>query len=112
MLFRSIVIDSRDGSSKPVDVMSGGERVWINECLVRSIALFLSQRGGYAFETLFSDETDGPLDPERKDQFVAMKRRVLELGGYHREFFVTQSQDLWEQADARLYTESLAALAA
>lgn len=110
--FEIIVIDSRDGSSKPVDVMSGGERVWINECLVRSIALFLSQRGGYVFETLFSDETDGPLDPERKAQFVAMKRRVLELGGYHREFFVTQSQDLWEQADARLYTESLAALAA
>lgn len=32
--------------------------------------------------------------------FVAMKREVLELGGYEREFFVSQTPELTAMADA------------
>jgi exonuclease SbcC len=32
--------------------------------------------------------------------FMAMKRRVLELGGYSREFFVSQTPELTSMADA------------
>jgi exonuclease SbcC len=49
---------------------------------------------------LFSDEADGPLDPERKRMFMAMKREVLRLGGYQREFFVSQTPELTAMADA------------
>lgn len=57
--------------------MSGGERVWINECLVRAVARYLAQNTVRRYDTRFSDETDGPLDTERKRMFMAMKRRVL-----------------------------------
>ena len=43
---------------------------------------------------------DGPLDPERKRMFMAMKREVLRLGGYQREFFVSQTPELTAMADA------------
>ncbi len=94
------VHDAECAESKSVGLMSGGERVWINECLVRAVALYLAQSAGRHYATLFSDEADGPLDPERKRMFMAMKREVLRLGGYGREFFVSQTPDLTAMADA------------
>jgi exonuclease SbcC len=44
------------------------------------VALYLAQHTGRRYDTLFSDEADGPLDPERKRMFMAMKREVLKLG--------------------------------
>lgn len=98
--FDVIVFDSESESSKSVSEMSGGERIWINEALTRSIALYQAQSSGQTFHTLFSDESDGALDPEKKGQFVRMKRRVLELGGYGREYFISHSPDVWPLADA------------
>ena len=103
------VYDADSGEDKSVTAMSGGERVWINECLVRAVALYLAQNTGRRYDTLFSDETDGPLDPERKRMFMAMKRRVLELGGYAREFFVSQTPELTAMADAVLDLEAMCA---
>lgn len=95
-----IVVHDRDrGEQKPLDLMSGGEGVWVNECLTKAIALYLAQSNNTTFETLFSDEADGPLDPERKRQFIDMKRAVLKSGGYQREFFISQTPELWELAD-------------
>ena len=98
--FDIVVHDADSSESKSVSAMSGGERVWINECLTRAIALYLEQNSGKRYTTLFSDEADGPLDPERKRMFMAMKREVLRLGGYEQEFFVSQTPELTAMADA------------
>ena len=98
--FDIVVHDGESGQSKSVGLMSGGERVWINECLTRAVALYLAQHSGRHYATLFSDEADGPLDPERKRMFMAMKREVLRLGGYEQEFFVSQTPELTAMADA------------
>ena len=98
--FDILVHDGESGESKSVGLMSGGERVWINECLIRAVALYLAQHTGRRYSVLFSDEADGPLDPERKRMFMAMKREVLRLGGYQCEFFVTQTPELTAMADA------------
>lgn len=97
--FDIVVHDGDSGESKSVGLMSGGERVWINECLTRAVALYLVQNSGRCYATLFSDEADGPLDSERKRMFMAMKREVLRLGGYSREFFVSQTPELTALAD-------------
>ena len=94
-----MVHDGDSGQSKSVALMSGGERVWINECLTRAVALYLAQHSGRRYTTLFCDEADGPLDPDRKRMFIAMKREVLRLGGYEREFFVSQTPQLTAMAD-------------
>lgn len=97
--FGIIVYDGESGEGKSVGLMSGGERVWINECLTRAVALYLAQHSGRRYATLFSDEADGALDPERKRMFMAMKREVRRLGGYEREFFVSQTPELTAMAD-------------
>lgn len=107
--FEILVHDAHSEESKPVTMMSGGEKVWINECLVRGIALYLAGNAGQPYRTLFSDETDGPLDPERKVQFIRMKRAVLRAGGYEREFFISQTPDLLAEADATIDVALLAA---
>ncbi|WP_232504684.1 DNA repair protein [Acidovorax delafieldii] len=105
--FDILVHDAESGESKSVRLMSGGERVWINECLVRAVALYLEQTSERHYETLFSDEADGALDPERKRMFGAMKREVLRLGGYRREFFVSQTPELAGMADVVIDLEAL-----
>jgi DNA repair protein SbcC/Rad50 len=100
--FDITVFDSHTGDAKSVEVMSGGERVWINETLARAIALYLANQHGGSIKTLFSDEADGPLDCEHKRMFMAMKREVLRLGGYEREFYISQTPELAAMADGCL----------
>ncbi|MDP1691886.1 MAG: DNA repair protein [Burkholderiaceae bacterium] len=109
--FDIVVHDGESGESKSVGLMSGGERVWINECLTRAVALYLAQHSGRRYTTLFSDEADGALDPDRKRMFMAMKREVLRLGGYEREFFVSQTPELTAMADAVIDLDALQASA-
>lgn len=73
------------------------------------MALYLAQTGERRYETLFSDEADGALDPARKRMFGAMKREVLRLGGYRREFFISQTPELAGMADAVIDLEALKA---
>jgi exonuclease SbcC len=107
--FDVIVFDAETGASKSVGMMSGGERVWIDEALTRAIAVYLAQSAGRRYQTLFSDEADGPLDPERKRMFMAMKREVLRLGRYEQELFVSQAPELWGLADCVIDVGRLAA---
>jgi len=104
--FDVVVHDAESGEAKSVTQMSAGERVWINEALTRAIALYLAQNSGRRYETLFSDEADGPLDPERKRMFMAMKREVLRIGGYTHEFFVSQTPELAAMADVVIDLEA------
>lgn len=106
--FDIIVHDGLRGESKSLKLVSGGERVWINECLIRAIALYLASNTGRRFGTLFSDEADGPLDPEHKRMFMDMKREVLRLGGYAREFYVSQTPELTAMADHVIDLDAMA----
>jgi exonuclease SbcC len=105
--FDIVVHDGESGESKSVGLMSGGERVWVNESLTRAVALYLAQHSGRRYTTLFCDEADGALDPDRKRMFMAMKREVLRLGGYEREFFVSQTPELTAMADAVIDLDAL-----
>ena len=100
--FDVIVHDANTGFAKSASKMSGGERVWINECLTRAMALYLAQSNGRRSETLFSDEADGAFDAEHKRMFLAMKRQVMQLGGYQQEFFISHTPELAALADATI----------
>jgi exonuclease SbcC len=72
------------------------------------VALYLAQQSGRRYGTLFCDEADGALDADRKRMFMAMKREVLKLGGYEREFFVSQTPELTAMADAVVDLDGMA----
>ena len=100
--FDIIVFDGERDDEKSVSAMSGGERIYINDVLTRAIALYQAQLSGRQYGCLFSDESDGALDPEKKLQFTAMKKRVLEIGGYRQEFFISHTPEVQEMADAKI----------
>lgn len=108
--FEIIVHDGESDESKPLALMSGGERVWINEALVRAVALHLAHHAERHYDCLFTDEVDGPLDTHRKRMFMAMKREVLRLGGYQREYFVSQTPELTAMADVVIDMDALVLL--
>ena len=106
--FDIVVHDGQSGESKSVSMLSGGERIWVNEALTRAIALYLASDAGREYGTLFCDEADGPLDSDRKRMFMNMKREVIRLGGYEREFFVSQTPELTAMADKVIDLDALA----
>ena len=69
----------------------------------------MSGNTGRRIGTLFSDEADGPLDPEHKRMFMAMEREVLRLGGFACEFFVRQTPDRTGMADRIIDLEGMTA---
>ncbi len=97
--FEITVFDTERNESKSLRTMSGGEKVWIEEAIARAIMIFNARKSGRTFKALFTDEKDGALDVDRKKEFMAMKRKVLEVGGYEVEFFISQSPDIQEMAD-------------
>lgn len=97
--FEITVFDAERDDEKSVGSMSGGEKIWINEAMTRAIALYQADQSGQHYDCLFSDESDGALDPERKQQFMKMKRKVLELGGYQSEIFISHTPELQQMAD-------------
>ncbi len=103
------VFDGETGDDKSVRDMSGGQKIYINEALTRAIALYQAEMHGRHYECLFADESDGALDPERKIQFMRMKRKVLELGGYKSEIFISHTPELWGMADAVINLEDFRA---
>ena len=107
--FDIVVHDGDTGDSKSVGMMSGGERTLVELCLTRAIALYLARNTGRRYTTLFTDEADGALDPQRKRMFMAMKREVLRLGGYEREYFISQTPELTAMADAVIDVDALKA---
>jgi len=105
--FEIMVFDTDDDSEVSLEDMSGGEKIWIEQCVIRAVALHQAQNYGQQYGCLFADETDGALDPKKKAQFMAMKRRVAEIGGYRREYFISHTPDLWELSDAKIDMASL-----
>lgn len=98
-----IVITSADGV-KRYDDLSGGEKVWVEESLRKAVAIFLYQRSGSAsrFQTLYQDEVDGSLDPERAQAFLETTREAHRLTGAHHTLLVSQRPDFHQQIDQRI----------
>jgi exonuclease SbcC len=101
---------TRDGREARIYATDGGgERVYLNEAMTRAIALYQAQASGRSYECLFSDESDGALDKEKKRQYARMKQKVREIGGYRREFMITHSDEVRESADATIDVGALRA---
>lgn len=99
-VFDITVFDSETSEVKSITEMSGGQVCWIEDALTRAICLFNINRSDRVFGTIYSDEKDGALDASRKCEFMAVKRRSLQIGSHSRELFITQTPDLIDMADA------------
>jgi exonuclease SbcC len=98
--FDIVVFDSERDERKSLSVMSGGEETWLDDAISRGISLFNASRGGKHYQTLFSDEKDGRLTERKRKEFMAVKRKVLELGGFDAEYFISHTKEIQEMADS------------
>jgi exonuclease SbcC len=100
--FDITVFDSERGTEKSITKMSGGEVTWLEDAITRAICLYHLKGANKVYASLFADEKDGALDASRKSEFFAIKRRAMELGGHDFEFFITQTPELVDLADAKI----------
>jgi len=102
-VFDLLVYDG--GQVRPVEALSGGERVVVGEAVGLAIAILNARRNAIKWGTLFRDETAGALDPENAGRYVQMLRRARELGGFAQVLFVAHQPEVSEAADVRLVVE-------
>ena len=103
--FDIVVYDNECEEPKLLKAMCGGEKTWIEESITRAICLFNAGRSGRKYSTLFTDEKDGALDLWKKKEFFNMKRKVLQLGKYDSEFFISQTPEIITLADGTIRVE-------
>lgn len=96
------VIDTEMGTDGSASDLSGGERVIVAEALGLAIAIYNARQSSVPILDLFRDECAGALDFQNAPRYVAMLRRALELGGFHRVYFIAHQCELWDLADAQL----------
>lgn len=96
------VIDSEQGVEIEARKLSGGEKVLVGEALSLALAIYNSRRSDVGMDDLWRDECAGALYPESAPLYVTMLRKALDLGGFHRCFYVSHNPELWSLADARL----------
>lgn len=102
-LFTVQVIDNEAGGAwRDIHMLSGGQKVIVQEALMCAISLFVKQRADLPIQTLWRDETGAALDPEHAIRYVAMLRKVAALGGYHRVFFISHNPEASALADAQI----------
>ena len=96
------VFDAERDDKKSLSDMSGGEETWVDDAVTRGICLFNASRSGKKYHMLFSDEKDGRLTEQRRREFMAVKRKVLELGGFDGEYFISHTKEIQEMADSSI----------
>lgn len=94
-----IVYDAERRESKSLSDCSGGEEIWLEDAITKATCLFKTSRSGKQYLTMFSDEKDGALHEGKKLEYMDMKKRVLELGGFKKEFFISHSEAVQARAD-------------
>jgi len=102
-VFDLLVYDG--GEVRPVEALSGGERVVVGEAVGLAIAILNARKNAIRWGTLWRDETAGALDPENAGRYVQMLRRARELGGFAQLLFVAHQPEVSEAADVRLIVD-------
>jgi exonuclease SbcC len=93
------------GDTRDIGDLSGGERVIVEEALRCGLLLYNNSRNVAPIQTCWRDETTGALDPENALRYVAMLRRLQELGGFHHVLFITHNDDAAALADTQIVVE-------
>lgn len=102
-VFELRVLDNlRGGDARDLADLSGGEQILVDEALKNALSLFINARHAGAVETMWRDETTGPLDPENALRYVEMLRRVRTIGHIRHVLFVSHNPAASALADVQL----------
>jgi exonuclease SbcC len=94
------VFDANTNKSKSIRKLSGGEATIVEDAVAKAICIYNKTSNGRDLATIYTDERDGALDPEKKRAYFRMKQKVLALGGYEQEYCITHTPELLAMANA------------
>ncbi|UCE67370.1 MAG: AAA family ATPase [Candidatus Zixiibacteriota bacterium] len=81
----------------PFGKLSGGQKVWAAEAISKGVTIYLLKHTGRDYQTLFQDEGDGALDPEKAEAFYHTAIRAQQFTGVRNTVIITQRPSIWEQ---------------
>ena len=96
------VFDSKSGREKRLDVLSGGETVWIKNALYYAFSVVRSRRSGFCFKTRFLDESDGTLDSDARIKYLNMIESAHRACNANLTILVTHSMEIKEIVDQKI----------
>lgn len=96
------VFDSKSGRKKKLDILSGGETVWIKNALYYAFSVVRSRSSGFCFKTRFLDESDGTLDSGARMKYLAMIETAHRACNANLTILVTHSQEIKEIVDQKI----------
>ena len=94
-----IIVINDDGDEINLANLSGGQKVWCLMALRLAMTLLSKEKGGHAFLTAFSDESDGPLDSENAQNYVSMYRSFMDVGRFESFLFISHRPECRSMAD-------------
>jgi len=98
--FDVIINDIKQERPVLIENVSGGEEVWILKALRLAVTLMMKSRSGRRFQTLYSDEEDGALNPTKREPYVQMYRKAMEIGGFEVAYLITHSPEVIQLCDS------------
>jgi DNA repair exonuclease SbcCD ATPase subunit len=72
-----IIVILPDGSETPLDLQSGGEKVWILKALRLAQTLISQEKSGRHFQAALMDEEDGALSSKNAIKFIKLYRTFM-----------------------------------
>ena len=90
--------------------MSGGERVWIMKALFDAFSYVREINTGLKYLTIFLDEADGALSPEKKHLYLKMVDAAQRQSGRIHTIIITHDQVIQESAGERILMHELGKL--
>lgn len=100
-VFRIYVIDD-DGDEVPLELRSGGEKIWPVQALRLGMTLISKQKSDKNYQTCFNDELDGPMDKESAKRFISLYPSFMQRGGFDTCLYISHKPECVEMADHRL----------
>lgn len=101
--FELVVWDNQaSGGERKMGSLSGGQKALVDEALRLGIVIYHNTRNERPFRTAWRDETAGALDAETAPCYIAMLRRLQELGGFEHVLFVVHNLEVAALADSQV----------
>lgn len=102
--FQIWIHDSQDGTEQLLEMLSGGESVWVKRAIYDAFGIIRARKEGTKFLTVHQDEADGALDEvsgARIKYFRLLLRAHQEAGRYH-TIVITHSTEAQEMIGQKI----------
>ena len=87
-----IIVHDSDGDENLLEMLSGGEKIWVRKAIYDAFAINRAKDTGLQFATVFLDEADGALDADSTMMYFRMIEAAHAKGNCAQTIVITHSE--------------------